>query len=452
MDALSGNRTHGEFIPQRLDRLIAERGPAPAEAALATELAMGVTRHRLTLDHLVAHVFHGRMSRLDRSLLPVLRVGVYQLVWLDRVPDFAAVDTAVEQAKRLAGRKAAGLVNALLRQILRRRLDPARTEPPHDPRRGVRIGPKRWREFDADLFADPGSDPAGYLSSATSHPAPVVRRWLDRYGWARTESICLAGSLRPPLVLRVNRRRIDVARLVQRLLDEGVTATADTSTGAVFVADAPPVRRISAVAEGLCQPQDATAQATVREAAPTPGQKVLDLCAGPGTKTLQLAEYMDDRGVILACDRSPEKIALVEETCRRMELGCVQTTPADALEAAAERVGPFDLALVDVPCSNSGVLARRPEARYRITVERIAGLSDTQGRLLALAARFVREGGRLVYATCSIEPEENEQVVQRFLTGSTGWELRHSKLTLPQVGQTLTDWRDGGFRAVMTRT
>jgi 16S rRNA (cytosine967-C5)-methyltransferase len=449
VDVLRDDRDPGPFTQHRLDRLVAERKPSRADAGLATELALGVVRHRLTLDHLLSRVFHGDMRHIDPRLLPVLRVGAYQLVWLDRIPPFAAVDSAVDQAKRLAGRRAGGLVNALLRQILRHRRDEVVPDPPDQPRRCIRIDRDRWRAFDTDLFADPASDRAGYLAAATSHPAHLVRRWLDRFGRGKTEQICLAGSLRPPLVLRVNRRRTGVRALMDRLAAEGTTAVACASTDAVFVSDAQPVREMQAIADGHCQPQDVTAQSVVRAAPPRPGQKVLDLCAGPGTKTTQLADYMEDRGLILACDRSAAKIASIEDHCRRMGVTCARAVPADELDTAAAQWGPFDLALVDVPCSNSGVLARRPEARYRITAERLGKLADAQSALLARAARHVRPGGKIIYATCSIEPDENEHVVQRFLTGPAGRRLLDSKQVLPRAGQALTDWRDGGFWAVM---
>jgi len=452
VEALRGGQEQGRFAQDRLDRLIADRRPSAVDAALATELTLGVVRHRLTLDHLISRGFHGRVHRLDPGLLAVLRVGVYQIVWLDRIPAFAAVDSAVEQGKQIAGRRAGGLVNAVLRRLLRDRLDEVLSEPPDQPRRCVRVGVARWRAFDTDLFGDPETDPVGYVSASTSHPAVLVRRWLAHFGRPQTEQICLAGGQRPPLVLRVNQRRIDVQALLERLASEGTVAVAGLSGGSVFVAEGPPARQIPAVAEGLCQPQDVTPQAPVRASPPAPGHKVLDLCAGLGTKTTQLAEHMDDQGLILACDRSAGKVGSIDETCRRMGVSCVETVLADALDDAAVRHGPFDLALVDVPCSNSGVLARRPGARYRITPKRLSGLAAAQRHLLDQAARFVRPGSRIVYSTCSIEPEENEQVVASFLTHVTGWRLVDSRLTLPQVGRQLTDWRDGGFFAVMARS
>ncbi|MBN1342961.1 MAG: hypothetical protein JXQ73_09795 [Phycisphaerae bacterium] len=451
VEALRGLRQAGPFIQHQLDRLINQRKPARAEAALATELALGVVRHRLTLEHLICLVFRGKLRNLDHGLISVMGVAVYQLIWLDRIPSFAAVDSAVAQAKELAGPKAGGLVNAVLRELLRRRHDDIPVSGADRPTRCVRIDRRRWREFATDVFPEPSRDVPAYLSVSTSHPVGLIREWLGRFGRDKTEEICLSGSLRPPLVLRPNHIRSDSRDLVSRLRAEGVSAEADPTTGAVFVSDSPPVRHLSAVMQGFCQPQDATAQAVVASAPPKPGSKVLDLCAGPGTKTTQLAEYLGNEGLILACDRTPEKTTMIKENCHRMGATCVKAVQSDELPAMAGEVGPFELALADVPCSNSGVLARRPEARYRIDKRHLQSLSRIQSDLLAAAATHVRRGGKLIYSTCSIEQEENEDVVQRFLSTTPGWRLLRSNLTLPTVGQHVTDWRDGGFHAVMLR-
>jgi 16S rRNA (cytosine967-C5)-methyltransferase len=450
-EALTNPRL-GRYVQRRLDRLIAERRPIPADGALATELALGTVRHQLTLDHIIARFLHGRLKNVAPDLLAVLRIGVYQLIWLKRIPDFAVVDSAVDQAKRRHGRRAGGLTNALLRKILRHRREQTATVAPDTPRRAIRINMAEWREFDEDVLPEPAQNFAAYLSAATSHPHGLIDRWLKRFGPADTERICLAGSLRPPLILRANVLRVDPESLVELLAREGVTAVHHKPSGAVFIADAPHSRVIRAVASGLCQPQDVTAQAVVRVRPPRPGARVLDLCAAPGTKTVQLAECMNDEGVILACDRTQAKLALIADSCRRMGVTCVTTALSEQLGLAAKDCGPFDMALVDAPCSNSGVLSRRPEARYRITARTLSELANKQTKLLTAAAEYVRPGGKIIYSTCSIEPVENEKVIQRFLTGVSGWRLLDSKLTLPCAGGHLTDWRDGGFCAVMVRT
>jgi 16S rRNA (cytosine967-C5)-methyltransferase len=449
--ALSADTKRGQFVHDRLEALLKLEELGDIEASLAHELAIGVCRHRLTLDRLISAVLRGRLSSLDGACLAILRVGVYQLVWLERIPEFAVVNAAVDQAHKFSGRNVAGLVNALLRELLRHRDPRLHPEQPPDLRGAVRVDRSRWRVFDIDLLPKPAVDRAGYLSVATSHPRWLVQRWIARFGPERTEGICLSGSLRPPLVLRPNRLRASPEDLVSRLAAEGVSAEVETQSGAVFATEAPPARRIEAIAQGLCQPQDSTGQAVVGAAPPRPGQKVLDLCAAPGTKTTQLAERMRDRGLILACDRSAEKLDRIKENCRRMGISCVRLVLADDIERAADECGPFDLALVDGPCSNSGVLARRVEARYRITSRALGNLAEIQEQLLIRASQHVRRGGTMIYSTCSIEPEENEQVIQRFLASAKGWKFVNSQLTLPFAGERLTDWHDGGFVAVLRK-
>jgi len=442
---------HKVLIANKLDSLAAGRNLGKRDLAFATELALGTVRHRLTLDCLISAFFRGRLENLQPVLKTILELGLYQLVWLERIPPFAAVDCAVEHARLVAGRKAGGLVNAVLRESLRHRLEPVSGDAPTAPVRAVRIDRQRWRLFDVDLFPEPRRDPATYLSLAMSYPRSLVDKWLPHLGHAQTEQVCLAGSLRPPLVLRANRLRITPVQLAERLTAQNVNAVVHPAGDAVILPTATPARHIAPLTEGLCQPQDRTAQAVVPFAPPRPGQKVLDLCAAPGTKTTQMAEFMENTGLILASDLSQERLSLVDDNCRRMGISCVRTVLSHDLERAAAEHGPFDLALVDAPCSNTGVLARRVEARYRITHDAIVALSDTQLTLLRRAARHVRPAGTLVYSTCSIEPEENEDVIERFLAIESNWRCEASRRTLPDAGSQPADWRDGGFVAVLRR-
>ncbi len=450
LEALVAHGRSGAFIDDAIEDVRDRSHLDSLEAGLAHELAMGVVRHRLTLDRLISAFLKGRLTSLRAELLGILRMAVYQLVWLERIPPFAAVNAAVEQAKRRLDPKSGGLTNALLRELLRHMDETIQSDPP-PPRRAVRIDRRRWRSLTVDLFDDPASDRAAYLALSTSHPQWLVQRWLKTHGADAAERVCLTGNLKPPLVLRPNGLRINAEELLARLTREETVATRDPHGEAIFVLHGPPARRMPVVMEGVCQPQDMTAQAVVRAAPPKPGQRVLDLCAAPGTKTTQLAECMDNHGVILACDRSEEKIELIRDSCRRMGVTCVRTVIADHLDETAARLGPFDLTLVDAPCSNTGVLSRRADARYRLKPSDPAALAEEQFKLLSRAAHHVRQGAKLVYSTCSIEPEEDEQTIQRFLAGRPDWRIEKSHLTLPTSGDEPTDWRDGGFVAVMRR-
>jgi len=217
LDALSAARERRRYVRDALDEILQARGLESRDAVLATELAMGVVRHRLTLNHILARFVSVPLRRLAPQLRDILRLGVYQLLWLDRVPDFAAVNEAVSQARRSHGRRAAGLVNAVLRQIIRHRSTapvPLESAPAE---RAVRIDAARAYVFDLPIFPEPLRDFAGYLASATSHPAALVSRWLRRFGQRQTEQICWYGASRPLLALRPNRLRVDLTDLCTQL-------------------------------------------------------------------------------------------------------------------------------------------------------------------------------------------------------------------------------------------
>ena len=237
-----------------------------------------------------------------------------------------------------------------------------------------------------------------------------------------------------------------MAAAAAALAAEGVQTAPHVNGRSLVAAEWVSVRDLKAFREGLVQPQDPTATAVVVAAAPAPGSRVLDFCAAPGTKTTQLAETMDDRGAIMAVDVSADRIQRIEDNCRRLGVGIVTTALAEGVGSLEPR--SFDLALVDAPCSNTGVLARRAEARWRFDEERLLALAADQRILLGLAAQFVRRGGRLAYSTCSIEPEENEQVARWAAARAEGLEIRREELTLPAGAEDPRQWRDGGYLAI----
>jgi len=451
LGALAGSRQRRCFVDQALQDQPAFAQLAPADAALANELTLGVVRHRLTLSRVLSALLKGDPRLVRPAIRDVMLIGAYQLIWLDRVPPFAAVDQAVEQAKRAGGRKAGGLVNAVLRELLRRQEQHRCRFDQADPRRCIRVDYQRGCLFDFDLLPDPHSQPVEHLSLATSHPATLVGRWRRHFGLPPTRQICWAGQFRPPLCLRPNALRIQPEALVRQLAGEGHTVEFDQSRQAVWVVAGPAVPGIGAFAAGLCQPQDPTAMDVVRRADLQPGMNVLDLCAAPGTKTTQMVEVMEHRGCVVACDVDDRKLDLIKQNAHRLGIDLVQTTLPEGVSDWRERLGRFDVIFVDAPCSNTGVLARRPEARYRFSPQRLRSLVALQAQLLDRAAALADATTRIVYSTCSIEPEENEQAIQNFCMRHQDWRLVDSVQRLPQVGPTCLDWQDGGFVAELRR-
>jgi len=452
----------GEFAAELLGHMQSEHPIAPHDAALAEEIVLGVLRHRLTIDHTAATFFQGQFGRVARPLRTIIGVAVYQLCWLDRVPDYAAVNAAVEQARGVAGRKAGGMVNAVLRAMLRARGARREGDADVDPRCWLGIDDSSGYEFGCPLWPDPQVNPVSFLSLTTSHPAWAVARWRSRFGDEGVQRICRAGQVRPPLVVRVNRRRIAPAELAARIAATGARVRIDATSGALAIRMDGPLAGLPEFQMGLCQPQDVTAQGVWSIRPPRPSEVVLDLCAGRGTKATQAAELMDDRGRVIASDRDPGRLQSAAQDAKRLGLSCVECVPVADLADRMRRDGlRFDVILVDAPCSNSGTLSRRPEARERLDAAHLAELSRVQAALLDQAVALADEGTDLIYSTCSIEPEENEDAVTAMVRRHPGWRIENSRLTLPaSVGSAwwLADRAtgagfpcDGGFVALLRR-
>ncbi len=447
-DLREGRRTSRASLESLID---GGRLP-PGERGLATELVLGVVRHRLTLARVIGGLAAHGWQRINRRLQHILQLGAYQLIWLDGIPPFAAVAEAVEQAKAEGGVRAGRFVNAVLRQ-LQREIEQRRVPAGQcDPRRAIPVDAAWCCQFSREVLPDPDHQPIDYLAAATSHPDWLVARWIGAFGPAVARQVCMAGICRPTTVLRPNGLRTDAAQLVAGLHGEGIEAQLHTDEGVVTVAPGVPLVQTRAFAEGLFQTQDRTAMDVVRAMAPEPGQVVVDLCAGPGTKTTHVAELMRDTGCVLASDKDGERLAQVEENCGRLGLTCVRTVMPERLEQAVRELERVDWILVDAPCSNTGVLARRPEARYRASRRSLEALANLQSALLDRARRLAGPHSRIIYSTCSLEAEENEEVVQRFIDRQDAWRVVDSRRTFPDPGTAPGTWRDGGYWARLART
>lgn len=440
---------HAGFAADKLARL-RQAGRLPSEAtALATEIALGAVRHLLLIDHVLSRVARYDPRRVEPRLRALLACAVYQLVWLDRVPEFAAVDETVDLTRRHIHQRAAGMANAILRRLTRSIAARRVAWEPRNPRH-LRVSWSEACAFDCDVLPD-ASNPELHLAIAAAERPARYRTFVERFGSAGAEEMAWAAQAVPPLVLFPNRLRLTPEKLAEacRAHFGDVVEVADDATflpAAVHLSDLPEWRTGGAFV------QDSTAHAPVRLLGARPGECVLDRCAAPGGKSVALAIDMRDEGCVIACDVDERRLALVRENAARLGLACVtpQHTPA---EAVTSPVAPAacDAALVDVPCSNTGVVARRPEVRLRFHPRKLGRLVELQLRLLRESAACVRPAGRLVYSTCSIEPEENEQVVAAFLRDQPAWELQAQQLTRPRWGPRRSDWRDGGFAALLCR-
>lgn len=389
------------------ERLADER-----DRALAAEIVTGAVRWQRSVDHLAAHFARRPLQKIDRDVLTILELSLYQLLHLDRVPAAAVVDDAVDLTRAARKSSATGFVNAVLRSTLRQR-----SRLPFPPR-------PTTADRDAAL---------AYLGVTCSHPEWLVARWLDRYGFEAAERWAKFDNETPSLTLRANTLRTSREALRRRLNDEDVI-TEDTpwAPDGLVVRSGNPLRHGY---DGLFVVQDEASQIVADVVGAGPGERVLDLCASPGGKSTAMAARMRDTGTIVACDVRARRIALLHDAVRvsgAHHVHVVQVPTAGALpfEPVFARV------LVDAPCSGLGTLRRDPDIKWRRRESDLPMLADDQVLLLRRAAEVVRPGGRLVYATCSSEPEENEQVVDRFLSGQPDFhlvDLREAQVVPPDL-------------------
>ena len=360
------------------------------DRALATDLVTGTLRWQRQLDYLIEHFAKRPIAKLDFEVLQILRLGAYQLLHLDRVPAAAAVNDAVAMTRRARKTSAAGLVNAVLRGLSR-----------NTHRLPLPLRP-------------PEGEPLPYLEVALSHPAWLAHRWLERYGFDAAEAWETFNNGAAPLTIRVNTLKTDAAVLTRTLAEHGVTVEAARYAPEGLIVTGGNPLRTPLAGTGQFFLQDEASQLVALLAAPEPGMKLLDTCASPGGKTTAMAAMAGDRAEIVATDVRPARVQLLRETVATSGAQSIRVLQAD-LVAGLPFAADFDVVFVDAPCSGLGTVRRDPDIRWRRTETELASFADAQVTMIANAAAAVRPGGRLIYATCSSEPEENEGVVQRFL-------------------------------------
>jgi len=401
----------GGYADALLGHRLTQSGLATRDQALATRLVYGTLAWQGYLDHIIAAFSRRPPHELDAPIRILLRLALFQMCVLSKIPDFAAVNTAVQLSKSFRGGSVAGLVNAVLRR--------ATTE---------------WQQV---TFPSPQDDPIGYLATRWSHPGWLVERWLARYGFDETEALLRANNEAAPTVLRANCCKTEPAELLARLRGAGCSADATTySPFGICVEHAGPPERLAGYTEGLFSLQGEASQLVGLLVAPRPGQRVLDACAAPGGKTTHLAELMENRGEIVALDPSARGIERVARMSQRLGLSIVRAMVADAAEWRPADV-LFDAVLVDAPCSGLGTLRQHPEVRWRRTPDDIAGLAALQQRLMLHLSEFVRPGGTLVYATCTLSAEENDDVLASFLHAHADFCIDDPRSLLPDTVRSL---------------
>ena len=372
--------------------------PDNRDTRFARQLALGSIRWQKRLDYMLTPFCSRPVDKLSPWARHILRMGVYQLFWLDRVPERAAVHTSVELAKHFAHKGVASLVNAVLRNLLRR---PTEIH-----------------------YPDPQGDPVAYLSVYYSHPEWMVERWVRRWGAQFVEPLLARNNEPSELNIRLNPLRAE-ADLEQTLNLEPVGSLPGffkAPSGADLFAS-------PAYQQGQFQVQDPNAALAVALLDPQPGEDLLDLCSAPGGKATQAATAMEDRGLVVAADISPTRLQRVRENAERLGLNALRPVVRDGTEPAE---GTFDRVLADVPCSATGILGRHPDVRWHRDPEQLADLAARQLLLLQRAYEHLKPGGILVYSTCSLEEEENEGIIEQFLAQTPTAEIQRADTYFPE--------------------
>jgi len=372
------------------DRILASseiNSLSPRDRAFTRELLFGVLRWKLRLDRIIDMYYNKNSSELDMDVRNVVRLGLFQMMFMDSVPDWAAVNESVTLAVKNSGKGAGGLVNALLRRF---------------NREGE---PDKWPV-----------DTAEKRSFELSHPLWIVRRWTENYGDETAVSIMEAGIGKHPVFIRPGRVGTGIDDLAEALDREGYqTVVVEGLPGYLTVTKGSGLFDTEAFRNGLFYVQDPSAGMAAILLSPSAGDTVLDLCSAPGGKATHLAVMMNNRGRIIAVDKHSARLGLVKESAGRLGLTSIECETGDALNYGIGSATYYDSILLDVPCSGTGVLSKRPDMKWRITEADVLRLASLQSEMLNNASTLVKPGGVLVYSTCTLEPEENEDTVTAFL-------------------------------------
>jgi 16S rRNA (cytosine967-C5)-methyltransferase len=440
-------------VTQLLDDRFAETSPPAVERRLAAELVYGIVRRRATVGALLAAYVTRPRASVEPGLWTLLEIGAYQLALMSGIAPHAAVNETVELAAQLKRPQWRGILNGVLRTISREIEStltdiPASTAIPLADVQGG-AGPAslivRYRHVGREVFPSPSADPAGYVAAAFSFPRWLVDRWTTRWGADETRRLAAWFDTSGVLSLRVNPLRCSRDRLLKALAGAEIAASPGDHPACIRLGQSARIEELPGFAEGWFSVQDESAMHAGSLLAPAPGETILDLCAAPGGKTAHLAELMGNEGQIIACDINARRLERVRQTAERLQLGVIDTIEI-AADGSDAPLGPFDAALVDVPCSNTGVLGKRPDVRWRIQPHDVAELRGLQRRLLTAAIAAVRPGGRIVYSTCSIEPDENEQIVQGALQAHPGLQLGEERRHAPG------EPADGAYQALLRKS
>ena len=400
--ALSDINRNGAYANITLQDYISKHNLADLDRRFFTELVYGVVRRRNYLDAIIVHFAKRPLKKLSSMVVEILRLGIYQIIYMDKVPESAAVNESVKLAKKLT-RGLSGFVNAILRSII--------------------------REQDSIGVEDLASNDIEVISFIYNIPLWLIDLWMGEFGRDKTEDLCAWFNQQPKLTARINTIFIDIPQCLTLLKEQGWDVSQDSNYKDIIYINShrDSLEKSDAVIKGYITFMDKASMLVARLVNPQPGERVLDCCAAPGGKSMYMAALMDNTGSLMSCDIHEHKITLMESNAQRLGISIVQTKVQDATELPSAWKSYFDRVLVDVPCSGLGILQKKLDMRWRKDESTLSELPPLQLAILERAAMTVKEKGYLVYSTCTLNYKENEDVVEAFLQ-------KHKEFSIVPVG------------------
>ncbi|HYE09606.1 MAG TPA: 16S rRNA (cytosine(967)-C(5))-methyltransferase RsmB [Patescibacteria group bacterium] len=390
-----------------LKQVLEQSSLSRVDKALVTEIVNGTLKNLIKLDYIAGQFVKINKSKLDKHVEDILRTGIYQIMYLDRIPDSAVCNEGSNLARKYTNEGAVRFVNGVLRNVSRNK--------------------------DTIQFPDKVKQPLLYLSVVYSHPEWIVEKWLREFGFEFTEQLLNANNQVPHFTIRINRLKADKESLVKILEQEGIEYSEGIyNKDALYIKGTSAIESKASFQQGLYQIQDESSMLAGLALNPQPGDLVLDVCSAPGGKATHAAELMNNKGKIIARDVYQHKLDLIQQSCKRLGISIVETEIFDAKELDRKLVGKADKVLLDAPCSGLGVMRRKPDLKWKKTPDNFDELAKLQQQMLYKAAEYVKPQGVLVYSTCTINKSENLQVVEAFLKSREDFYLEDLSKLLPE--------------------
>ncbi len=409
------------------------------------DIVMGVVKNRPLLDCLIDQISGVEIERINKKLINILRMSFYELIFSKVSAEYAIVNEAVNIANK-KGRKSAGFVNAVLRKLIASIKDRNAALEKSNPRKTVPLDESIGCEFNFDILPDISTAADRYLAKAFSLPQWLTNRWIQDYGIDKTRDICLGSNRRPSVYIRPN-TLITTAEKLHALFEQAsIESRLIADYKMIQIETGRQIKKLPGFTDGLFTIQDLTASEPIRLLNLSPDMVICDMCAAPGSKATQIAEAINDDGLIIATDKDARRLKMVKENCNRLKIKSVKLADIENIETIAERVGFFDVVLLDVPCSNTAVMSKRPEVRFRINQKALEYFHHTQNQLLKKAAKILRPAGRICYSTCSILKDENQNRINEFISKNNQFKLTAQKTTFPSAEYPDAD---GGYAAIL---